>query len=147
MTIIAAVEDDDGVRRTIEKASELAGVFDEELHVVHVVGQYESTERIRQSSQADIGEAIDPDDPKRAAKAEAERIASEFIEAFTPVGLVGYPGQEITSYARDIDARYIVIGGRKRSPVGKALFGSVAQEVVLEADRPVVSVRISAPES
>lgn len=37
---------------------------------------------------------------------------------------------------QDIDA--IVLGGRKRSPVGKALFGSVTQSVILETDLPVV---------
>lgn len=141
MTVIAAVEEDPGARRIIEEAHELARAFDEELHVVHVGDQYKSTEDIRRSSQANPGKEIDTDDPKRIAEANAERIASEVVENFTAVGLVGYPGQEVLSYAEKTDARYIVIGGRRRSPVGKALFGSVAQEVVLGAERPVVSVR------
>lgn len=141
MAVIAAVEEDAGARRIIEEASELADAFGEELHVVHVENQYESTERIRRSSQANPGEEIDTDDPKRIATVKAERIASEVVDDFTAVGLVGYPGQEVLSYAEKTDAPYIVIGGRRRSPVGKALFGSVAQEIVLGADRPVVSVR------
>lgn len=147
MTIIAAVEADPGTHRVVEKANELATTFGEELHVVHVTNQYESTEQVRRSSQANPGETVDTDISKRAAKADAEEIASESAEEFTAVGLVGYPGQEILSYADDAEARFIVIGGRRRSPVGKALFGSVAQEVILGADRPVVSVRAVSEDS
>jgi nucleotide-binding universal stress UspA family protein len=34
-----------------------------------------------------------------------------------------------------------VIGARRRSPVGKALTGSVAQTVILQADVPVLVVK------
>ncbi len=141
MVVIAAVDSGPGSVRIVTKARELADAFDEALHVVHVNNQYESTERIRRSSQANPGEVVDTEDPKREAKAEAERIGSEGTESFTAIGLVGYPGQEILTYADDAEASYITIGGRRRSPVGKALFGSVAQEIILGAEQPVVSIR------
>lgn len=50
----------------------------------------------------------------------------------------GDPAEAIIDVASDVDADLIVIGGRKRSPAGKALFGSVTQTVILNAGRPVM---------
>jgi nucleotide-binding universal stress UspA family protein len=43
--------------------------------------------------------------------------------------------------ARDVDADMVVTGGRKRSPAGKAVFGSTAQKVLMNAPCPVTFVR------
>jgi len=40
-----------------------------------------------------------------------------------------------------VKADLLVIGARRRSPVGKALLGSVAQTVILEANLPVLVVK------
>lgn len=59
----------------------------------------------------------------------------------------GEPAELIRSYADERNSDVIVVGVGKRSPVGKALFGSVAQAVILESDRPVTVVPESAGDS
>jgi nucleotide-binding universal stress UspA family protein len=48
---------------------------------------------------------------------------------------------EILLSAATHDASQIVIGIRRRSPVGKLFTGSTAQQVLLEADCPVTAVK------
>jgi len=66
-----------------------------------------------------------------------EYLADHNVET-TIVEDSGDTVSDILSVADEHDVESIVLGGRKRSPVGKALFGSVTQSVILETDRPVV---------
>lgn len=52
----------------------------------------------------------------------------------------GNPPEEIIKLADELDADAIVIAGRERSPVGKALLGSVTQDVLRSANRPVIMI-------
>ena len=51
------------------------------------------------------------------------------------------PAEEILRAAEETDAALIVIGLRKRSPVGKLFLGSSSQQVILDAPCPVVAVK------
>lgn len=50
------------------------------------------------------------------------------------------PAPAILDEAAEMDADRIVMSGRKKSPVGKVLFGSVTQSVLLDSDVPVTFV-------
>lgn len=50
-------------------------------------------------------------------------------------------GDQVLAVASEVDADLIVIGLRRRSPVGKLIMGSVAQRILLGADCPVLSVK------
>ena len=49
--------------------------------------------------------------------------------------------EELIRTAETTDADFIVIGLRRRSPVGKLLLGSNAQRVLLDAACPVLAVK------
>ncbi|SOD98198.1 universal stress protein [Blastococcus haudaquaticus] len=53
----------------------------------------------------------------------------------------GDAADEVLRVAQEVSASVIVIGLRKRSPVGKLLMGSSAQRILLDADRPVLAVK------
>lgn len=50
----------------------------------------------------------------------------------------GEPASAILDFAQSEDADCICVGGRSRTPAGKAIFGSVSQSVILQSDRPVL---------
>ena len=50
------------------------------------------------------------------------------------------PADGILGLAEEYEADQIVMGSRKRSPTGKVIFGSVAQQVLLESPIPVTVV-------
>jgi nucleotide-binding universal stress UspA family protein len=49
--------------------------------------------------------------------------------------------EELLEAAAESSAELIVIGLRRRSPVGKMIMGSVAQQVLTAADCPVLAVK------
>jgi nucleotide-binding universal stress UspA family protein len=51
------------------------------------------------------------------------------------------PGEDVVSFATENGVDLIVIGVKKRSKVGKLMFGSTAQFIILEADCPVLAVK------
>ncbi|WP_280535932.1 universal stress protein [Halopenitus sp. POP-27] len=128
MVIVVAV-DDATDSDLVTEGRTLADVFDEELHVVHV----RDREEVEEASGG-------TETVLEGAESDAADVAAEMTDEFVPVGRIGNPAQELVSYTNSIDARYLVVGGRKQTPIGKALFGSVTQSVLLSTEIPVVTV-------
>ncbi len=51
------------------------------------------------------------------------------------------PAEDLVRFAKEHPVEEIVIGVKRRSKVGKVVFGSTAQYVILKAPCPVVSVK------
>lgn len=145
MVILAPVGEKRDPTHIIETAHELATAFDDELQVLHVLPEkeaeehFESIQTIDEFSDYSFNIEVD----------RAEDVAGRFIEGVlgenpseraSAVGRVGDPTDEILAAIDEIEPRYVVIGGKNRSPTGKALFGSVTQSIILNSDRPVVTV-------
>jgi nucleotide-binding universal stress UspA family protein len=88
----------------------------------------------------------DNSDPSFASGQDLDAIGAELTDA----GLdheVRQPttgvsaAEAIVETAADVGADLIVIGLRRRSPVGKVITGSTAQAVLLDASCPVLSVK------
>jgi nucleotide-binding universal stress UspA family protein len=51
------------------------------------------------------------------------------------------PGEDLVNFSKEVKADEIIIGAKSRSKVGKLIFGSTVQFVILEAGCPVLSVK------
>jgi len=86
-------------------------------------------------------EAPEPISVERGADALSARLNADGItHEIRQLAVNDDPAELILSSVADA-SDLIVIGLRRRSPVGKIITGSVAQEVLLGADCPVLAVK------
>ena len=145
MSIVAAVDGTESDDPTVTTGYDLAEAYGETLYLLHVVPEDEFEAHLEEiqelDREADYSLTQEENSAARLARDILDGTLPEYdADAVETLGRVGEPTEEILAVAGERDARYVVIGGRRRSPVGKALFGSTTQEVLLEADRPVVTV-------
>ena len=88
---------------------------------------------------APVSADVAPDATVQEMTARAQASGVEVEVRQTPHS--GDAADEVLRVAQDAAASVIVIGMRKRSPVGKLLMGSSAQRILLDADRPVLAVK------
>lgn len=106
--------------------------------------------RMRQTSLIVVS-SKDPDrEPDRTAVARFEtaletvrrRLAEEGLEHDVRRLDTGrMASEDLLNVAQEVRADMIVIGLRRRSPVGKLFLGSQAQQILLDADLPVLAVK------
>jgi nucleotide-binding universal stress UspA family protein len=84
-------------------------------------------------------------DPRFAQSEEVHDVQDRLTEcgvAFELAQPVGVdPAEELLKAMETDDAELLVVGIRHRSPVGKLLLGSVAQQVLLACPKPVLAVK------
>jgi len=91
------------------------------------------------------GPTLKSEDVQRA-ESRLERVMALFkadgipCETKVSVNYLG-AGEDLVKYAHENEVDEIIIGVKRRSKVGKLMFGSNAQYVILKASCPVVSVK------
>ncbi|MFC7130056.1 universal stress protein [Haloferax chudinovii] len=144
-TILLAIGASDSSRidRLAEETIDVAGPTGATVVIGHVFTRDEYDDALDNLDFDITAEEVSPDDVARR-HATVRELTRRFDDAdvdYIVHGRVGHHGEELVELAGEVDADRLVVGGRKRSPAGKAVFGSVAQEVMLEAPCPVTFVR------
>jgi len=136
--------DDARVDALVDAVRAVAGPSDATVVIAHVFDTDSYRDAVERLLDTDSGE-IGPDE--LAARMSVTREISDKLEDDSiqcePRATTGTSGDGIVSLAEDVDADLVIVGGRQRSPTGKAIFGSTAQEVMLNAPCPVTFVRDS----
>jgi nucleotide-binding universal stress UspA family protein len=133
--LLAVDEDGERARRAAEGVTSLPGIpEDATVTLLNVFEEFTAADEAGQVRSKDL---YDPEDFPDSALAARDLLEEAGLE----VDLRrehGDPAEQIVTGAGKLDADVVALCGRKRSPAGKALFGSVTQSVILDADRPVL---------
>jgi nucleotide-binding universal stress UspA family protein len=104
------------------------------LVVIHVVDALDSD--VAEATRAGISDAVE-----RALESTGEGPVEFDVELVAGGHEIGEVSEAILSTVRQLRPELLVIGARRRSPVGKAFLGSVAQNVILDSEVPVLVVK------
>ena len=93
----------------------------------------------RGGREFDSGDALESQEDLEAIRSELREAGVEHEVRQLVRGMD--PADDLVNVATEVSAEFIIIGLRRRSPVGKLILGSNAQRVLLDAPCPVLAVK------
>lgn len=145
MVILVALDEKQRSTKPVSVAYDLATAYDDTLVALHVIPEEDfEAHRETMSEIADFQDFSFKQEQATAARF-AKQVVDEILDDLDPdrvdtEGRIGVVADEILTAADSMNPRYLVVGGTRRSPTGKAIFGSTTQKILLNADCPVVTV-------
>jgi len=130
MTILVAYAPRPEGRAALEKGIEIACRRKERLLVVNAISGGNQDDPSR-ADTIDI-EAVE----KRLAASGLDAEFKQFVRGKNAV-------TEIVELAQSPEVSLVIVGLRKRSPVGKLIMGSVSRDIILSVPCPVLAVKAS----
>lgn len=132
--LIATEDSRERMLPIVEHAVVIVAALDADVTLLHV---YTESEFDRRLDEFEMSSADPSDIAKRnqmireAAEVFHKRDVDVSVDA-----AVGDPATMVIKYVEEHGVDHVFLGGRRRSPSGKALLGSVAQDVLLSVDVP-----------
>ena len=131
MKILVGYDGSNAAKAALELAREHAMVEEAKIEVVNCMAQnrklrYEDIRKVEENLEGEVHHILN----------------SEKIPYQTHVVISDLEsGKELVQFAEQNKADEIIIGVRRRSKVGKLMFGSTAQYIILNSPCPVVSIK------
>ncbi len=146
-TVLVAVGEGDRERidSLAETATDIAGPAGAKVALAHVFTNSEY-EDVRSKLDFEVTSEVTPD-----AVAKRYITIRELGDAMEEAGVEftwhgrlsddDSQGEVTLALIDELDVDLVIVGGRRRSPAGKAVFGSTAQEIMLKSPCPVTFVQ------
>jgi nucleotide-binding universal stress UspA family protein len=130
MKIMVGYDRSNVAKEALELAKKHAKAFDAKVYVVRSLAQSHEMklEDIQQAEQQ-------LEEIRRSFRVEGIECKTEAIVSSIS------PGEDLVQFIKEKEIDEIIIGVKKRSKVGKLLFGSNAQYIILMAPCPVLAVK------
>ena len=131
MKFLVCYDETKEAKKALKIAQEHAKVWKAKLEVVNTLTRIEplkhsAVKKMEEKMEGDIKEILAEDDPPY----EVNLLLTDLTS-----------GEELVKFAEDQKMDLMFLGIVKKSKVGKLLFGSTAQYVILHAPCPVVTVQ------
>lgn len=140
--VVRDSNNEESTEKMLREAGELVSGVDGELVILKVadIGEYEEKrEAIESSSGAQAFYSIEQEEEaiRKQIKKLAEKVFDGIDINYKVDVRVGKERREIFEAVDEHDSDHVFMVGKNKSPAGKALFGDLAQTVVLNFDGPV----------